>query len=89
MALSRIILDPDIRHIVDAVQAKTRSPSPSAAIALLVSRYGKHLIETWELDPNQYRDPHLVTTAAASPTLPATPQPAPAIEFQFTEAIDL
>lgn len=87
MALSRIILADDIREIVDAVQAKTRSPSPSAAIALLVSRYGRHLVETWELDPNQYRDPHLVTTAAASPALPAAPPPA--IEFQFSEAIDL
>ncbi|MBD2092568.1 DUF2683 family protein [Microcoleus sp. FACHB-1515] len=88
MALSRIILADDIREIVDAVQAKTRSPSPSAAIALLVTRYGRHLVETWELDPNQYRDPHLVTPAAVSPALPAAPQPS-AIEFQFTEAIDL
>lgn len=87
MALSRIILADDIREIVDAVQAKTRSPSPSAAIALLVSRYGRHLVETWELDPNQYRDPNLVTTLAPS-MLSAAPQP-PAIEFQFSEAIDL
>jgi len=88
MALSRIILADDIREIVDAVQAKTRSPSPSAAIALLVSRYGRHLVETWELDSNQYRDPHLLTAAAACPTQSIAPQP-PAIEFQFSEAIEL
>jgi hypothetical protein len=51
---SRIVLDKEIRSTVDQIQAITRSPSPSHAIALLVTRYAKHLLETWELDPNRY-----------------------------------
>lgn len=82
MALSRIVLDPDLRPIIDQIQAKTRSTSPSAAIALLVSRYGRHMIETWELDPSQYQTANAFPIAAASP-----PQPSP--EFQFSDAIEL
>jgi len=54
MALYRIVIDDQTRAIVDAIQAKTRSSSPSAAIALMVGRYGKHLLETWELSVNQF-----------------------------------
>ncbi|MCY7274044.1 MAG: hypothetical protein LH702_09915 [Phormidesmis sp. CAN_BIN44] len=50
---TRIVLDSDIRSTVDQIQAVTKSPSPSHAIALLVSRYGKHLIGTWEVSPEQ------------------------------------
>jgi hypothetical protein len=53
---TRIVLDRDIRSTVDQIQAVTRSPSPSHAIALLVTRYGKHLISTWELDPERYSE---------------------------------
>jgi hypothetical protein len=55
---SRIVLDKDIRSTVDQIQAITHSPSPSHAIALLVTRYAKHLIETWELDPERYPAPN-------------------------------
>jgi hypothetical protein len=58
MSISRIVLDPEIRAVVDQIQAKTRTTSPSAAIALMVSRYGRHLLETWELDPSRYSDPN-------------------------------
>jgi hypothetical protein len=56
---SRIVLDEHIRSTVDQIQAITRSPSPSHAIALLVSRYGKHLIKTWELDPDRCPESNL------------------------------
>ncbi len=57
---SRIVLDKDTRAIVDQIQAVTKSPSPSHAIAMMVSRYGKHLLLTWELDPDRYADPNPV-----------------------------
>lgn len=57
---SRIVLDNDTRAIVDQIQAVTKSPSPSHAIAMMVSRYGKHLLLTWELDPERYVDPNPV-----------------------------
>jgi len=49
---TRIVLGSDIRSTVDQIQAVTKSPSPSHAIALLVTRYGKHLIKTWEILPD-------------------------------------
>ena len=58
---SRIVLDNDTRAIVDQIQAVTKSPSPSHAIAMMVSRYGKHLLHTWELDPDRYADPNPLT----------------------------
>ncbi len=81
MSQSRIVLDPDIRQIVDQIQAKTRANSPSAAIALMVSRYGKHLLETWELDPAKYADPNPSGYLAAS----VTPPPA---NFSFSDPIE-
>jgi hypothetical protein len=45
---SRIVLDEDVREIIDRIQIVTKSPSPSHAIALLTSRYGEHLIQTWK-----------------------------------------
>lgn len=55
---SRIVLDNDTRAIVDQIQAVTKSPSPSHAIAMMVSRYARHLLLTWELDPERYVDPN-------------------------------
>lgn len=54
---SRIVLDSDTRALVDQIQGVTKASSPSQAIALLVSRYAKHLLGTWELDPARYADP--------------------------------
>jgi hypothetical protein len=88
-APSRIVLDADTRQTVDAIQARTRTTSPSAAIALMVSRYGRHLIETWELtaaqSPNPPIEPYLAggSTASASPVSVAPP------DFQFSESIEL
>jgi len=48
-SISRICLDPETRAVVDLIQAKTRTTSPSAAIALLVSRYGNHFLKTFEV----------------------------------------
>lgn len=90
MANSRIVLDPDIRAVVDQIQSATKTTSPSQAIALIVSRYGKHLIETWELDPNRYPDPApssyypAATTQAIAPTADST-----SAEFRFSEPIEL
>lgn len=82
MSQSRIVLDSDIRAMVDQIQAKTKTPSPSAAIALMVSRYGRHLIETWELDPNRYVDPN--------PASYYSPLPSPQVEpdFKFSAPIE-
>ncbi len=55
---TRIVLDEDIRAVVDQIQVVTRVNSPSQAIALMVSRYGRHLLETWELDPALHPDPN-------------------------------
>jgi hypothetical protein len=90
MANSRIVLDPDIRAVVDQIQSKTRTASPSQAIALMISRYGRHLIETWELDPNRHPDPlpSNYYPAAPSPSLaPSTESVSP--DFRFTEPIEL
>lgn len=100
MANSRIVLDPDIRAVVDQIQSKTRTTSPSQAIALIVSRYGRHLIETWELDPNRYPDPSPSSYYPATATqaggfadtarVASTPAAESAsTDFRFTEPIDL
>lgn len=98
MANSRIVLDPDIRAVVDQIQSTTKTTSPSQAIALIVSRYGRHLIETWELDPNRYPDPSPSSyyPAASSQTggfadaaRVASVADSTSTDFRFTEPIDL
>ncbi|MCU0552113.1 MAG: hypothetical protein MUC48_22485 [Leptolyngbya sp. Prado105] len=66
---SRIVLDNDTRAIVDQIQAVTKSPSPSHAIAMMVSRYGKHLLLTWELDPERYVDPNPLAYQNSQPPI--------------------
>ncbi|MBD1871234.1 hypothetical protein H6F95_28795 [Cyanobacteria bacterium FACHB-471] len=91
MANSRIVLDPDIRAVVDQIQSKTKTASPSQAIALMVSRYGRHLIETWELDPNRYPDPS-PSSSYTQPVQAIAPTAEPASMgdgFKFTEPIEL
>lgn len=82
MALSRIVIDDETRGLVDAIQAKTRTSSPSAAIALMVSRYGRHLLETWELTAARYPEPQ------PEPYIPAVAPAAASTEFQFAEPIE-
>lgn len=90
MANSRIVLDPDIRAVVDQIQFKTKTASPSQAIALMVSRYGRHLIETWELDPNRYPDPSPSSSCPAAVTQAIAPSAESAsTDFRFTEPIEL
>jgi len=79
MALYRIVIDDETRATVDAIQAKTRTSSPSAAIALMMSRYGRHLLETWELSAAQYPEP----------LQPVAIAPAAVNDFQFSEPIEL
>lgn len=91
MANSRIVLDPDIRAVVDQIQSTTKTTSPSQAIALMVSRYGRHLIETWELDPNRYPDPspakyYTQPVTSIAPTAKSEPA---STDFKFTEPIEL
>ncbi|MDX2213757.1 MAG: hypothetical protein SFY66_10775 [Oculatellaceae cyanobacterium bins.114] len=81
MSQSRIVLDPDIRNVVDQIQAKTRTTSPSAAIALMVSRYGRHLLETWELDPTRYADPNPANYYSPSSSSQVEP------DFKFSDPI--
>ena len=79
---SRIVLDEEIREVVDAIQLKTRATSPSAAIALLVSRYGRHMLETWEVESSRCPDPTPMSfQGAASTALPD--------DFSFSEPISL
>lgn len=82
--MTRIVLDDETRAAIDLIQQKTKSPSPSAAIALLVSRYSQHLLDTWVLSP--MRCPEIVPTVE-----PISSEPTPAIDenFQFTEPIDI
>lgn len=89
MTISRIVLDADTRSTVDAIQEKTRTTSPSAAIALMVSRYGRHLLETWELSAARHPEPPpeqylpSATSAASTPAAPAS------TDFTFSQPIDL
>jgi hypothetical protein len=84
---SRIVLDKDTRAIVDQIQGVTKASSPSHAIALLVSRYAKHLIGTWELDPIKYPDPNPRDYSSAIAIV--EPQPQPAEDFRFEEPLSL
>lgn len=89
-AASRIVLDPGLRDVVDAIQAKTRCTSPSAEIALMISRYGRHLLETWELNPAKHPDPdpaQFYPTAVAVPVAAPT-APVQSNDFKFTEPIE-
>jgi hypothetical protein len=81
MSQTRIVLDPAIRQIVDQIQAKTRANSPSAAIALMISRYGRHLLETWELEPMKCSD----SNTAQSFTAPVEQQ---VPNFSFSDPIE-
>ncbi|MEP0873214.1 hypothetical protein NDA01_25970 [Trichocoleus desertorum AS-A10] len=86
---SRIVLDTDTRAIVDQIQGITKASSPSHAIALIVSRYAKHLLGTWELDPVRYPDPSLNDFALSASTF-IEPVTAPAPDnFRFDEPIEL
>jgi hypothetical protein len=86
---SRIVLDSDTRAIVDQIQGITKASSPSHAIALMVSRYAKHLLGTWELDPIRYPDPSPVDFAPGA-TAFTEPLAAPAPNnFRFDEPIEL
>jgi hypothetical protein len=57
----------------------------------MVSRYGKHLIETWELDPNRYPDPPPSNYYAQSvqATAPSAQPESADDSFKFTEPIEL
>ncbi len=81
MNQSRVVLDPEIRAIVDQIQQKTRTTSPSAAIALMISRYGRHLLETWELSASSHPDPNPSNYYAPAPV------PAPS-DFKFSEPLE-
>ncbi|MBD2019921.1 hypothetical protein H6F43_06935 [Leptolyngbya sp. FACHB-36] len=84
MTVSRIVLDDEIRAAVDAIQQKTKTTSPSAAIALMVSRYARHLLETWELTAARYPEPNPATYYG-----PASDAQVPPSEFEFTEQVSL
>ena len=84
---SRIVLDRDTRALVDQIQGVTKASSPSHAIALLVSRYAKHLLGTWELDPARYADPDPRDYPAASARV--EPQAQPIQDFRFEEPLSL
>lgn len=82
--ISRIVLDGETRTIVDAIQARTRTTSPSAAIALMIGRYGRHLLETWELSAARYPElspEQFQSVAAIAPTAGVN-------DFQFSDPID-
>jgi hypothetical protein len=87
-AISRIVLDADTRQTVDRIQRITKTTSPSAAISLMISRYAKHLLQTWELSADRCPEPSVepyLSPASLSPVAPASA----ANDFQFSEAIDL
>ncbi|MGB3496522.1 MAG: hypothetical protein WBA57_27590 [Elainellaceae cyanobacterium] len=77
---SRILLEPHLREVVEEIQERCQVKSPSQAIALMISRYSRHLLETWELDPQLYPDP------SPSDFLPAQQTPD---DFTFNEPISL
>jgi len=70
-SISRICLDPETRAVVDLIQAKTSTASPSAAIALLVKRYGNHLLESWEVTSTQAPERVQPPVAAIAPPVDA------------------
>ena len=84
---SRIVLDNDTRAIVDQIQGVTKASSPSQAIALLVSRYAKHLLGTWELDPARYADPDPRDYPTAIARVESRPHPIQ--DFRFEEPLSL
>jgi len=60
-----------------------RPPSPSAAIALMIGRYGRHLLETWELSAARYPEPSPEQFQPASAIAPAAVN-----DFQFSDPIN-
>ena len=87
---SRIVLDTHTRAIVDQIQGITKASSPSQAIALIVSRYAKHLLGTWELDPTRYPEPSVTDFSLSASTFGSNPVAAPVTDnFRFDEPIEL
>ena len=85
---SRIVLDEATRAVVNQIQDKTKASSPSHAIALMVSRYAKHLLGTWELDPTRYLDPN-PTDYYPSLAGEAVSVPAKDNDFKFADPLDI
>lgn len=57
MTQTRIVLRENIKERAEELLEATQLSSLSELMAVLISRYGKHLEATWELDPrdNPYR----------------------------------
>lgn len=66
MAQSRLILKGDHLDIANSIKDITRLGSLSEVVGAMLTRYGKHMLETWEVQPNQVSQP--------SPSVPAMPQ---------------
>ena len=53
MTQVRVVLRDDVAEQGERLRRKTRSGSLTEVIAIMFSRYGRHLEETWELVPGQ------------------------------------
>ena len=81
MSPARVSIDDQTKAVISAIQQETNSSSVGQAIALLVSRYGEHMLSTWKLD----------SEAAAAPRAEQAPPVAPteAGSFTFEKPISL
>lgn len=81
MAQTRILLKDSVLEQGEELLKVTRLGSLSELVAVMFSRYGKHLANTWEIQPP--------TTSGIAPEVVKNPSPVPELptEFTFNEPI--
>lgn len=75
MAQARIVLRNEHHAIAESIQEVTKLGSLTEVVGAMLSRYGRHMLETWELDPMRYNEPQ--PAIAPTPTLATFPDSPP------------
>ncbi|ESA32866.1 hypothetical protein N836_24065 [Leptolyngbya sp. Heron Island J] len=71
MAQARIVLREEHLTIANDLKENTRLGSLTEVVGVLLTRYGRHLKATWELEPGADTMPEVPSTPTAQPvTLP-------------------
>jgi hypothetical protein len=82
MAQSRVVLRDEVLEVGERLRRKTKTGSLTELIAIMFSRYGRHLEETWEVVPIRptYAQAQAQAEATYSNQLPTS-------DFSFDEPL--
>lgn len=78
MAQTRVVISDRLRPVAEELQVVTGVSSLSDVVALLLTKYGHHLKNTWEIAPQQVVNPEVSSVnqipAQGFIPVPAEPQ---------------